>query len=87
MDKQELVGWVAEKMYNLSYWCNWEDWESLSDHDRLLWADYAKQILSHPDLGIITKRSLDGSYQLNELNESELAWVIPLAEALKEVQE
>ncbi len=101
----ELVEWAAE-IYWLSSYRNWSafDWDKLfaeaSDLAKEHCRDFAKQILSHPDLALIDRSVVKGNFRY-DYGECQHAahhvvakllshgWqnVIPLAEAIKEMKE
>ncbi len=99
MDKiKELVEWVAKGLYVkvtgqlllANYFGDQPtyevSWDKLSDTAKAAWIEYAKQILSHPDLYLVDMKkatSIDNQY-LGKLWVIAQEYVIPLAEALKE---
>ncbi len=94
MNKQveELVDWVAERMYHAHY--DLTLWDDLHENIKVGWREGAKEILSHPDLALIDREKLGECihYVEGAMGEQELITpeeyvkelpIIPLAEALK----
>ncbi|KKL98709.1 hypothetical protein LCGC14_1821740 [marine sediment metagenome] len=88
MDKiEELVEWVAGRMrerdmHAVGYTNYVEDGKNTEGLD----LELAKEILSHPDLALIDRRNYNAFNKAEVPKLAELAMIVPLAEALKEVR-
>ena len=81
MDKKvsELVEWAARKVNQKAKYYDGTGvgWDNLTDNERNIAIDEAKQILSHPDLALIYEDTFTAAA-------IQRGSIIPLAEALEE---
>jgi len=98
MNKQvmELVELVARQCREIACFLESLEWEDLDEQDKEMFRNDARKILSHPDLALIDRKKpfTCGYAQMTAARYSQDAtcplfvdgYIIPLAEALKEVE-
>ena len=79
---KELVEWVAKQLYDEFSHSLGKHWDAVLPELKDGWIKRAKQILSHPDLALIDQTC----YTYIETGK-QLAYVFPLAPAIKEMED
>ena len=84
---EELVEWVARQLPTGASPLASKNWDEIGAVSKEIWQRKARLILSHPDLALIDRRNYNAFNKHEVPKGAELAMIVPLAEALKEIRD